>query len=358
MKKGLMIGTVVAGLLSVTPAFAATQTTAPISTLKPAVHLDKPTLAQTGGKLILSDSPETFSTVGAFYRDTATGSFRVFWHHQNSSVKGDVVAAAITNTSGVNVEVFSQGVGVATNVYPDVAGQQALTQFMQSHADKKYVTTLKPGESYYVEASTPAGDTTSGIAQFATYRQDSHQPATVTVTTLNYQSQPSDPTTVSILPSDSHTRGSFPHFNRAGVLNYDLSQGNAYIRLSSANAGRWSDSLPGEYEAGTDVVDGGSTVYDNGNYGVLYNLTVQVTNGTHAPRRLTVWDNPSGGYGHYVMQWNNQLSDSGFLSYSNAWRFAEATTGAVQNHYQLETSLPGGASGPQVIYFSSTAVTK
>jgi hypothetical protein len=355
VKKRLIIAATVTCLLSTTPAFAATGSTVPISSLKPAVHLSKPTLKQTGGKLILSDSPETFSSTGAFYRDTATGSFRVFWHHQNAGLKSDTVAAAITNTSNENVLVFSQGSGVATNVYPDVAGQQALTHFMKSHADKQYLATLKPGQSYFVAASTPVGDTTSGIAQFAVYEQKTHRPATVTVTTLNYQVQPVDPTKVTILKSDSHTRGSFAHFNRLGLLHYDVSQGNAYIRLSSANSGPWSDSLPGEYEAGVDVVDGNTTVYDNGNYGVTYKLVVDVANSLHQPRQLSVFDNPSGGYGHYVMRWNNQVSDSNFLSYQNAWQFAQATTGASHNMYYLETSLPGGASGPQVIYFSNTA---
>lgn len=357
--KTLITAVAATGLFGVTTVLAATTpTTVPIGNLKPAVHLSKPILHPVGGKLILSDSPETFSKPGAFYRDTATGDFRVFWHHQNKSISNDTVAVAITNTSDADIEIFTMGDGVATNIYPDVAGQQALAQFMSSHANQKLATTLAPGSSYYLKAQTPIGDTTSGIAQFAAYTKKSHLPATVTVTTLNYQTQPDDPTKVSILPSDSHTRGSFPHFNRVGVLNYDLSQGNAYIRLSSSDSGQWSDKLPGEYEEGVDVVDGNKSVDDNGNYGVLYQLAVSVKNGFHAPRVLSVYDNPSGGFGHYVMKWNNQLSESGFLSYQNAWQFAQTTTGANRNLYFLETSLPGGASGPSVIYFTNSAVKK
>jgi hypothetical protein len=325
----------------------------PIGDLKPAVHLEKPVLKQTGGKLILSDSPETYKTDGAFYRDTAKGEFRVFWHHQNRSGETRYVALAITNTSSSNVQLFSEGSGVSVDYYPDVAGQDALVSFLQDRYEKHFITTLSPGESYFVENQADDLDTVSGIAQFASYTQHSHLPAAVTVTTLNYQERPAHPEKVMILEGDSHIRGSFPHFNREGVLDYDPAQGNGLIRISSAESGKWSDKLPGEYEQGIDVVDGNKPVMNNGNYGVVYNLTVNVSNSFHAPQRISVYDNPSGGFGHYVMEWQNHIQKSGFLSYQYAWRFAEFETGADGNQYFFTTSLPGGASGPSTLYFTS-----
>lgn len=332
---------------------SASGTKIPIGHLKPAIHLKKPVLQQTGGKLILSDSPETYKTDGAFYRDTVTGEFRVFWHHQNRSGELRTVALAITNTSDSKVKLYSEGSGVAVNYYPDVAGQEALVSFLQDRYEKHFLANLAPGQSYYVEKQAEDLDTVSGIAQFAAYKQNGHTPATVTATTLNYKQRPAHPEKVAILSSDSHVRGTFPHFNREGVLSYEPSEGNSYIRLSSSASGKWSDKLPGEYEQGIDVVDGNKSVIDNGNYGVVYNLTVNIANSLHQPQRITVYDSPSGGFGHYVMEWQNQIKASGFLSYLYAWPFAEVHTGANQNHYHFVTSLPGGASGPSTIYFTS-----
>ncbi|HEX7064271.1 MAG TPA: hypothetical protein VF199_04325 [Bacillales bacterium] len=325
----------------------------PIGDLKPATHLEKPVLKQTGGKLILSDSPETYQEEGAFYRDTAKGEFRVFWHHQNRSGEVRKVALAITNTSDQNVKLYSEGQGVNVSIYPDVAGQKALVAFLQARFQKHFLTALAPGESYYLEKAAEDLDTVSGIAQFAAYTQKDHQPTSVTVTTLNYTARPSHPEEIRILEGDSHTRGSFPHFNRTGVISYDPAMGNAYIRISSAESGQWSDKLPGEYEMGVDVVDGNKPVVNNGNYGVLYNFTVQIENGLYSPRDITVYENPSGGFGHYVMEWQGHIKTSGFLSYKYAWPFAEFNVGAMGNDYRFATSLPGGASGPSVIYFTN-----
>ncbi|QUG40123.1 hypothetical protein KD050_12445 [Psychrobacillus sp. INOP01] len=350
MKSALVLGTVLLAFLLPNQSFA-NENYVPIETLKPAVHLEKPELKQTGGKLILSDSPETYSDNGAFYRDTATGEFRVFWHHQNVSGENRNVSLALTNTSDEPVMLYSKGVGASVSIYPDVAGKEALVQFLEEKAKKKYIKTLQPGESYYLETNADDGETVSGIAQYVVYTKHSHQQATVTATTLNYVERPTDPLSVEILPPDSHVRGSFPHFDREGILTYDTALGNAYVRLSSAASGQWSDKLPGEYEEGISVVDGNKPVINNGNYGVLYNLDVKVENSLQSPQQLSIYDNPAGGFGHFAMQWNGKLKTTGFLSYVNAWKFASEKIGANGNQYDFVTSLPGGASGPSVIYF-------
>lgn len=173
------------------------------------------------------------------------------------------------------------------------------------------MNTLQPGESYYLETNADDGETVSGIAQYDIYTKHSHQPATVTLTTLNYAERPANPLSVEILPPESHVRGSFPHFDREGIHTYETSLGNAYIRLSSAASGQWSDKLPGEYEVGISVVN-------NGNYGVLYNLNGNLENSLQSPQQLSIYDNPAGGFGHFAMQRNGKLNTTGFLSYVNA----------------------------------------
>lgn len=164
-KSALVLGTVLLAFLLPNQSYA-NENYVPIETLQPAFHLEKPELIQTGGKLILSDSPETYSDNGAFYRDTATGEFRVFWHHQNNSGEDRKVSLALTNTSDEPVMLYSKGFGASVSIYPDVAGKEALVQFLEEKAEKKYIKTLKPGESYYPETNAKNGDTVSRIAQY------------------------------------------------------------------------------------------------------------------------------------------------------------------------------------------------
>src|SRR5690349_1706838 len=109
MKKKLVLNVLLAfGIAGAGTAFAA-QTTVPISSLQPAIPLEKPALTGVGGKLVLSDSPETFTEAGAFYRDRLEGEFRVFWHHQNAASETLSVGVAVTNESAETVNLYTRG---------------------------------------------------------------------------------------------------------------------------------------------------------------------------------------------------------------------------------------------------------
>ncbi|MDR9857144.1 hypothetical protein RJP21_26460 [Paenibacillus sp. VCA1] len=333
-------------------AFADEAELVPIESLKPAVPMVKPVLTGTGGPLILSDSPESPKTEGAYYRDSVTGSFRVFWHHQNMTGEPLTVAVAVTNESDEPVMLFSNGIGLATDYYPDVAGQTALAGFMNNRAAQKKEAILQPGDSYCLTALTEHTHTASGIANFSAYTQKGHKDATVTVTTLGYKEQPANPIDVPILPKDMHVRGTFPHMDRTGTLEYNTSDGNSLIRISSAASGPWSDSMPGEYEEGWNAIDGESAI-NNGNYGVMYRLNIAIHNETDAKRVISVYDNPSGGAGHYVIGWGKDLLQSPYVNYLNAWKFTEFTVNKKGKTVAAELSLTGGAAGPQTLYFTN-----
>ncbi|MCC3376579.1 hypothetical protein [Cohnella sp. REN36] len=351
MKKWKAAIVMAVGLFGAGTVFAAGETV-PVGTLQPAAKLQKPQLVGTGGTLILSDSPETFEGTGAFYRDTVKGEFRVFWHHQNTGAVTYSVGVAVTNTSAESVKLYTKGKGVGTNLYVDVAGQAALASFLTSQKDKTLAATLAPGQSYFVSEPTEPEITNSGIVQFEASTAKGNKPASVTVTTLGYDTVPARPDQVPVLPEDSHTRGTFPHFDRAGLIQYDTSLGNAFLSVDSAASGPWSDSMPGEYEQGWDAI-GGKSVINNGNYGVMYRFAVQVKNSLHDRRTASLFLNPSGGYGHFALLWNKQLFQSGFLSWENAWHVTDFKVGPHGALYASEISLTGGSSGPQVLYFTN-----
>jgi hypothetical protein len=352
VKKKIVLSIALAvGLFGVSTAFAA-QETVPVSDLQPAVKLEKPQLFGVGGKLILSDSPETFSTPGGFYRDKAVGEFRVFWHHQNASSQTFSVGTAVTNTSGEMVKLYTKGSGVGTSIWVDVAGQIALADFMASQSKSSWVATLSPGQSYFLTAPTDKDITNSGIVQFMASTERGNEPAQVTVTTLGYDVQPEHPEQVTILPEDDHTRGTFPHFDRVGLIQYDTALGNALLRVDSAAYGQWSDAMPGEYEDGWDAI-GNKSVINNGNYGVMYRFGAYIKNSYHEPRTVGLYLNPSGGYGHYVVKWNNTIYQSDWMTWENAWHITDFKLNPLGGIYMSEMSLTGGAAGPQVIYFTN-----
>ena len=98
--------------------------------------IPKPALSPQGGTLILSDSPERLADTGelpaAMYRDRVEGQFRVFYHHQNVGPNVLSVGVAITNTENEPELLLGRGDGQGVNIYPDVAGQTALSEFLSS----------------------------------------------------------------------------------------------------------------------------------------------------------------------------------------------------------------------------------
>ncbi|MFD1952970.1 hypothetical protein ACFSL6_01965 [Paenibacillus thailandensis] len=352
MKWLLMLGMVSSLLFSAATASAEGELV-PIETLKPAKPMEKPILTPTGGVLILSDSPESPKTEGAFYRDQVSGLFRVFWHHANMTGAPLNIAVAVTNPTDEPVWLYTEGKGIGVDYYPDIAGQTALADFMDTRSNRKPTAVLQPGETYYIENEAPPEYTVSGIVQLHAVTPQGKDDAIVTVTTLGYFHKPEHPEEVEVLPGDVHVRGTFPHFERTGTLTYNTSAGNSLIRISSAASGPWSDSMPGEYETGYNVIDGKSVV-NNGNYGVTYNLSVEINNESNSSQIISVYDNPSGGAGHYVVEWGGLLLQSPFVNYTKAWKITDFKVNKHGKTIAANFSLTGGAAGPQTLYFTAS----
>ncbi|ASS68387.2 MULTISPECIES: hypothetical protein [unclassified Paenibacillus] len=328
--------------------------TVPIESLKPAQAMEKPVLTPTGGQLILSDSPEMPTAPGAYYRDVVTGSFRVFYHHLNNTGAPLQIGAAVTNTSGYTVKLYEEGSGAGVDYYPDVAGQIALAAFLKDRGSKRPVAVLKPGESYWRTAEVPATHTLSGFLQLRA-ESASGGAAPVTVTTLGYAMRPADPLAEPVLPPDRHIRGTFPHYDRTGTLVYKTSAGNSLLRVDSSPSGQWADFMPGEYEQGVDATSG-AAVLNPGNYGVIYDMSVEIENDSDERRTVGVYLNPSGGSGHYTIGWGGKLLNSGFLNYTMAWQLSEFNVGRKGKTVPSRLSLTGGSAGPQTLYFTSRPV--
>ncbi|MDT2193209.1 hypothetical protein [Paenibacillus larvae] len=54
-----------------------------------------------------------------------------------------------------------------------------------------------------------------------------------------------------------------------------------------------------------------------------------------------------------MIKWKNQLLRSGFLSYKDAWLLDRFSVGSGGRTIKTDLSLPGGAFGPSVLYFTN-----
>ena len=66
-----------------------------------------------GGKLILSDSPETVPEDGILYEDTVKGDLRLFFHHVNGTEIPKKIVALLTNPSDKVIKVTIKRKGFA-----------------------------------------------------------------------------------------------------------------------------------------------------------------------------------------------------------------------------------------------------
>ncbi len=364
----------------------------PFSSLGSPTAIVKPTLTLRGGTLLLSDSPEQFKNAAqlpaVMYRDQVKGDFRVFYHHQNESSQTLSVGVAVTNTSNELELLFARGKGEGVNAAPDVAGQTAAASFIASRRDVSFATLLFPGRTYYQVQSLPNGDTASGILEYiavavpfspngnaqslslpiellqnlaAAYSARGEEypnfpsgfgPGTATVSTVAYTgAQPPDPVSLPVLPGDVHIRGTFAHSNRSASFTIPTTGGLQYLSVDTSAPGKkYSNPMPNEYELGVDAVDGGTQVYDDGNYGVVYNFHVEVQR-AGSLQTIAMLMQPSGGAGHYLAFTDGQEALSPYVTYKSAWWFSNITLQREFTQIDLQLTLPGGAAGPQKLLF-------
>lgn len=393
----MLLSGIVLGFAALLPAYAQQAKVGdlvPASDFSNPLEITKPVLTAQGGNLLLSDSPEELNDgivlPGAFYRDSVRGIFRVFYHHQNNTEGNLSIGLAITNTSSQPELLLAHGHGASTSIYPNAAGQTALADFLSSHRSLAFVAFLKPGQSYYSVQDTASADTASGFEEYLLIAMPGAQASPAipsalfallpddgagsrdnraivaalpsscvlgsgVVTTLAYVgSQPAQPVAVPILAGDGHIRGTFPHFDRLGAFTIAASAGLQYLAIDTSAPGEpWSDDMPGEYELGVDAVDGGISVYNDGNYGILYRFQATIENGvpfSTSPFGLLM--QPTGGAGSYIMRVNRRTLQSPYVDYTSAWWFDRIASHGRATTLLLETSLAGGDAGPQQVLFA------
>ena len=239
-----------------------------------------------GGRLLLSDSPETPTEDGILYQDTVSGDVRLFLYHVNGTAvnKRFVVILENTDPEPATVTVYQHGIGGPGFDY-HLVGKNAQINYFNGN-DVYLVEVPGNGKAHLSSVLT---DTTvapnalvNGIFDFKADR-----PVVVKVLMM--------PTNVDskkfagqakVLPADAHhLRGTFEGRDRMIIPNQvynPAADGPAVITLA--------DNFKDLYMRGIDATDG-SPVVNYGNYGVVYKMFLPSEYGG----KLSYWLNPRGG---------------------------------------------------------------
>ena len=243
--------------------------------------------SSSGGKLILSDSPEMVSSDGIMYQDKVEGKIRLFFYHVNATNTAKKVDVVLENKGAVSAHIVVGQSSISSPGYDWLAvGKETLASYLAGRGRSQI--TIPPGKA--VTLSTSISEIAvlpnmliNGIYDFVT-----DHPVTVKVMMLPMLEESTDFAKVAqTLPADEwHLRGTFEGADRkiSSMEAYDPTNDGA-VALTLA------DNQVDSYVKGIDAIDG-SKVVNYGNYGIVYQISLPTKNKGKVAYYLV----PMGGY--------------------------------------------------------------
>jgi hypothetical protein len=239
-----------------------------------------------GGRLLLSDSPETPTEDGILYQDMVSGDVRLFLYHVNGTAvnKRFVVILENTEPEPAQVTVYQYGIGGPGFDYHAV-GKAAQVNYLKGN-NIYLVEVPGNGKSHLSSELTDTvvkpNALVNGIYDFKTDR-----PVTVKVMMLPVHADSKKfADQAQILPADEqHLRGTFEGRDRMIIPNKVYNPGEDGPMVITL-----ADNYTDLYMRGIDATDG-TPVVNYGNYGVFYKLFLP----SEAKGKVNYWLNPRGG---------------------------------------------------------------
>ncbi len=239
-----------------------------------------------GGKLLLSDSPETVPADGIMYQDTVEGDARLFFHHVNGTTTNKKIIVLLENAGSepAHITVYQHGmsgpgfdylaVGKAVQM-EYLAGNNLYLVEVPSHGTAELIPSLSGLE-------VQPNALVNGIYDFK-----SDRPVTVKVMMMPVNANVKEfAAQAKVLPADQYRlRGTFDGKDRLLVptkVYNPKEDGMVAITLA--------DNAVDRYVAGIDATDG-SKVLNYGNYGVVYKLFIP----SAYEGKISYYLNPRGG---------------------------------------------------------------
>jgi hypothetical protein len=299
---------------------------------------------QFGGKLLLSDSPETVNTDGIMYEDTVSGDVRLFFHHVNGTKEPKKIFVLLENAgkSEADISVYHYGFSGPGSDYGAVG--KAAQQDYLANGHSSYDVTIPAGQKDYLWSAQKSmivrpDELINGIFDFKI-----SQPVKLKVVMVPIDYNEQTLRNLKVLDNDvTALRGTFEGRDKL-LLPYDVynpsKDGVVAITLADNNIDH--------YAVGTDMTTG-KPVMNYGNYGVMYRIFIPSLDDN---QKFKGYLNPMGGeYGGALgIKYDHKILDP-LLTPSGTIMFGANTITAVSpiGSYDSGKSLwftfsPPGAS--------------
>lgn len=304
-----------------------------------------------GGKLLFSDSPEHPATAGKVFEDAGlpatSGSDynRVFLYHTNGMSGSNrmkwTVLVKNNSANSATLTVQKSGTAGPTTSYL-YAGKMAFLRWLESSAASGVL--VAPGETVRLDTTFDSVTTAPTYLMTGIWDYSMTEPHTVTVCALGENDDPMSCSGLSVLPRDTHQRGTCPNADKvydfAGTID---TVGN--IQQLPMAGGTAND-------ANAQCVDAtdGSTHELKGNFGVLYRMHMNIASSDG--RHMGLLMNPRGGaWGGAAWTAPGITPGGKFLIPAGTASLGDNTKGAVEGRYGagapwLQWMPTGGSSLP------------
>ena len=304
-----------------------------------------------GGKLILSDSPETVPEDGILYEDTVKGDLRLFFHHVNGTEIPKKIVALLTNPSDKAIKVTIKRKGFAG---PDMDYLRAGKAVQQQYYQPQETTEINilPHTTVHLLPEMDKLKVRKDMLMHGMVDFYSDNPVTVTTMMMPLGTAAEKYILVSqpLAADEWRLRGTFKGYERVltpqKIYNPDK-DGVVAVTLADHEVDR--------YVEGIDATDGSKTL-NYGNYGITYRLSL-ISEGKST---TNYWLNPQGGeYAGVLLLKYAQKTDM-INTPRDKICFAQGTVNNLQNIATLtdkqvvwmEFSPPGASNLPVKIIMS------
>jgi len=269
--------------------------TALAASIKPTVELnglDLPewavTTSSSGGKLLLSDSPEMVTDDGIMYQDIVNGDTRLFFHHVNGTNQPKKIVVLLENATdkSANVTVYQYGLGGPGYDFLAVGKK---VQFDYLKGDDVYLLEVPGKESRSLIPSLEQTIVQPNMLVNGMFDFKTDGPVNVKVMMMPIDADIQQFAAIAkVLPADVaqyRLRGTFDGKDRLVVA------GKTYdTKEHGAVAVTLADNKLDPYVTGIDATDGTRTT-NYGNYGIVYKIFVPSTSNG----KMAYYLNPRGG---------------------------------------------------------------
>ncbi|GAA3403316.1 stalk domain-containing protein [Paenibacillus hodogayensis] len=290
-------------------------------------------------KLLVSDSPETFDAKGILYADKVNGKARLYADHMNGmdETVQFVIMATNPGTKPVTIKTTNKG-EVYPSIYANLIGHEASVEFLlqEPHAEE---LVIPPGQSrVYVQmpdflpgqgVNVIYDVETDGIIEFSFMAMDAVIESPISTYPLLYK----------MLPNDQHIRGTFDVTEKRWDI--DASSFTKSTRLI------FGDNEYDVWQAGVDPTRQQMTVYDDGNYGVVYKIH------SDKPRKMAILLQARGGPFKGPLKINGEFvlaPPSGVITAFETVQILARTTGNEPS-LDIEFTPPAGSAFPMNLIF-------